>query len=96
MSTIEKLGGFRFRSKVAAFDFDWTLCRPASGATFPKDVADWTWLRPNVPDVVRDTYARGYCIVVFTNQTKAWKRDQIVAALLVQGKRTQRINHAVK
>lgn len=82
MPTI-KIGGWRFRSRVAAFDFDWTLCRPKSDLTFAKDVNDWTWLRPNVPTIVQELWAKGYCIVIFTNQSRHWtfKREQIETAL---------------
>lgn len=66
---------------MAMFDFDWTLVKPKSGGTFPKDSEDWQWLRPTVPEIVRGYYQRGFQIVVFTNQSKAWKQDQIVAAL---------------
>ena len=67
---------FRYRKKVAAFDYDHTLVKPKNG-TFPKDVDDWMWLRPNVPSIVKQYYAKGYCIVIFTNQTKKWKETQI-------------------
>ena len=71
----------RFRKKLAMFDMDWTLVKPREGRRFPKDVEDWQWLRPNVPDVVHDYYNKGYSIVIFTNQTKPWKADQIHFAL---------------
>lgn len=76
-----KVGGYRHRSKVAAFDFDWTLVKPKDHRRFPKDVEDWQWLRPNVPDVVRAWHEKGWSIVVFTNQTKEWKVEQITKAV---------------
>lgn len=76
-----KLNGFRFRSKVVAFDFDWTLVRPQNGRKFPKDVSDWEWLRPNVPDVIKQYYKKGWCIVIFTNQSKEWKVEQVRVVL---------------
>lgn len=81
---ILKVGKPRFRSKVALWDFDWTLVCPKGNKTFPKDVDDWQWLRPNVPEVVRGFYKRGFGIYIVTNQTKEWKREQIlkVAELL--------------
>jgi len=76
-----KIGAFRARKKIAAFDYDWTLVKPASGGTFPRNVDDWTWLNGMVVEVVKKAYSRGFAIVVFTNQTKAWKCDQIRTAL---------------
>ena len=74
---IIKLGKPRFRSKVALFDFDWTLVRPKNGQTFPKDVDDWQWLRSNIPKIIKGYYQKGYGIYIVTNQTKEWKKDQI-------------------
>lgn len=76
-----KIAKPRFRSKIACFDYDWTLVCPKNGRTFPKDVDDWQWLRENVPNVVKDFYKKGYGIYIFTNQSKAWKKDQIVNSL---------------
>jgi bifunctional polynucleotide phosphatase/kinase len=75
--TIVKSKGFRFRMKVAAFDYDWTIIRPNSDGEFPKNKDDWKWLRPNVPSVLKSLYDKGFCIVLFTNQTKRWKGEQI-------------------
>ena len=68
---------FRFRRKIAAFDFDKTLVTPKSASRFPKDKDDWKWLRDNVVNVVHDYYKKGFSIVIFTNQSKLWKKDQI-------------------
>ena len=67
----------RFRSKIALIDYDWTIVSPKYGV-FPKNVDDWKWLRPNVPDIIRELYKKGYGIYIVTNQTKAWKKDQII------------------
>jgi bifunctional polynucleotide phosphatase/kinase len=75
--TIVKTKGFRFRMKLAAFDYDWTIIRPNSDGEFPKNKDDWKWLRPNVPSVLKSLYDKGFCIVLFTNQTKRWKGEQI-------------------
>ena len=72
---------FRYRKKIAAFDYDHTLVKPKSNGTFPKNVEDYMWLRPNVPDVIREYYKKGYAIVIFTNQTKSWKETQIKLVL---------------
>lgn len=71
----------RFRSKIACFDYDWTLVCPKDGKVYPKDVDDWQWLRSSVPDIVREYYKNGYGIYIFTNQSKLWKKDQIIAAI---------------
>lgn len=76
-----KLNKFRFRTKIAAFDYDWTLVKPKSGGTFPKNIDDWKWLRSSVPSVLQKYYEKGFCIVVFTNQTKEWKITQIEDSL---------------
>ncbi len=55
-------------SKVAAFDVDWTLVKPKSGAKFASNRADWMWLLPCVPLALRALHEAGYAIVVFTNQ----------------------------
>lgn len=78
---IVKIQKPRHRKKLALFDFDWTLVKPKGGRAFPKDAEDWEWLRPNVPEIVKDYYTKGYAVAVFTNQTKPWKKDMITAAL---------------
>lgn len=80
-SVILKTPKFRFRGKVAIFDFDWTLVKPKSNGTFPKDEDDWMWLRPNVPIEVEKYYNKGYCIIIMTNQSKLWKVQQIQKVL---------------
>ncbi|NBP66995.1 MAG: HAD-IIIA family hydrolase [Bacteroidetes bacterium] len=72
-----KSSKFRFRSKVAAFDLDWTLIKPKSGGTFPKNDEDWIWLRPNVLDILKEYYDKGYCIIIITNQSKESKMPQM-------------------
>ena len=63
--------------KIAAFDYDWTLVNPKDNKTFPKNVDDWEWIYPNVPEILRHYHEEGYTIVIFTNQTKVWKCKQI-------------------
>lgn len=71
----------RHRSKVAIIDFDWTICKPKNNKTFPYDIDDWEWLRPNVPDVIKNLYKKGFAICIATNQSKQWKHTQIINAL---------------
>ena len=65
------------KTKIAAFDYDWTLVSPKDGKTFPKDVEDWTWVYPNIPEELKRYNKEGYSIVIFTNQSKPWKVTQI-------------------
>lgn len=67
----------RFRNKILFLDFDWTLVKPKTGHTFPKDIDDWQWLRANVPLIITDYYKHGYAIYIVTNQSKLWKIDQV-------------------
>lgn len=79
--TIIKLGSPRFRKKIAAFDYDHTLVVPKNGRNFPKDVSDYQWLFPTIPTIVKEFYQKGFMIIIFTNQSKAWKTDQIKLVL---------------
>lgn len=79
--TILKFKKPRHRQKMAMFDYDWTLVKPKQGRKFPKDADDWMWWSPNVPEVLKKYYEDGYALYVFTNQTKAWKKDHIMNSL---------------
>jgi bifunctional polynucleotide phosphatase/kinase len=68
------------RSKFAIFDFDWTIVKPKEGRKFPKDVADWQYIRESVPFVIREL-AKNHQIVILTDQSKDWKIDQIRAVV---------------
>jgi bifunctional polynucleotide phosphatase/kinase len=72
-----KLNEATYREKMAAFDFDWTLVSPKGGKTFPSDIDDWELLYPNIPGKLKKYYEDGYMIVIFTNQSKPWKLEQI-------------------
>jgi bifunctional polynucleotide phosphatase/kinase len=72
------------RQRLAIFDFDWTLVKPKDGRRFPTKAADWTWLRPSVPEVIR-RLAKDHQIVIVTDQSKAWKLDQIRAVIAELG-----------
>jgi bifunctional polynucleotide phosphatase/kinase len=65
-------------NKFAGFDFDWTLVKPKDNRKFPKSVDDWEWLFDTIPSIIQQLYTDGYIIVIFTNQTKQWKKDQII------------------
>jgi len=68
------------RTKLAIFDFDWTLVKPKEGRKFPKDVGDWQYIRESVPGVIRE-FAKDHQIVIVTDQSKLWKIDQIRAVI---------------
>ena len=68
---------FRYRRKMMGLDYDHTIVKPQGKRSFPKDADDWMWLRPNVPDIIRKYYEKGFAIVVFTNQSKQFKLQQI-------------------
>ena len=65
------------REKMASFDYDWTIVNPKEGKTFPTSIDDWVWLYPSVPNTIKKYYNEGYMIVIFTNQSKKWKFEQI-------------------
>ena len=64
------------RTKLAIFDFDWTIVKPKEGRKFPKDTDDWQYIRESVPAVLRK-FAKEHQIVIVTDQSKLWKIDQV-------------------
>lgn len=66
---------------IAAFDYDHTLVKPKEGRQFPKDIDDWMWLYSTVPKKLKKYHNKGYTIIIFTNQTKEWKCEQIKNAM---------------
>ena len=69
------------REKMAAFDYDWTLVCPKDGKTFPSNIEDWEWLYSSIPQKIKNYYDDGFMIVIFTNQSKDWKHEQIKLVL---------------
>ena len=65
------------RKKMAAFDYDWTLVIPKDGKTFSTSMDDWKWYFDNIPIIIKKYYNDGYMIVIFSNQSKLWKHEQI-------------------
>ena len=76
-SSIYKINKPKYRDKLAAFDYDWTIVNPKEGKTLPINVNDWEWYHPSVPDKIKEYYDNGHMIVIFTNQSKEWKHKQI-------------------
>ena len=80
---IKKLNNYRFRQKMAIFDYDWTLVKPKSNGTFSKNENDWVWLTKNVPIVIKEYYKKGYSINIISNQRRNYvmKEKEISNAL---------------
>jgi len=74
---IYKIGEVDYRDKMIGLDYDWTLVNPTGCKTFPTNIDDWIWYSDTVPDILKKYYEDGYMLVVFTNQSKPWKCDQI-------------------
>jgi bifunctional polynucleotide phosphatase/kinase len=70
-----------YKKKMAGFDYDWTLVKPKGERTFPKDINDWELLYDNVPNFIKECYEKNCMVVIFTNQTKSWKCEQIKLVL---------------
>ena len=66
-----------YRNKMFAIDFDHTMVTPQNCRKFPKNVDDWEWFDTSVPGKIKEYYDDGYMIVIFTNQSKKWKQEQI-------------------
>lgn len=75
--SLYKLKNPVYRQKMASFDYDWTLVSSKDGKSYPSSISDWKWLYPNIPQVIKEYHHKGYMIVIFTNQSKDWKHDQI-------------------
>lgn len=56
------------KRRIAAFDFDSTLIKSASGRTFSRDASDWKWWDSCVPGRLKDLHADGYLIAIISNQ----------------------------
>jgi bifunctional polynucleotide phosphatase/kinase len=75
---IYKINSPVFRNKMAAFDYDWTLVNPKNGKKFPTNINDWQYLYDDVPKKLKQYYENNFMIVIFTNQSKLWKCQQIM------------------
>ena len=78
---ILKLNNPIIKDKFLGLDYDWTLVCPKTGLQLPKDINDWTFLYSNMKDKLKEFCDSGFMIVIFTNQTKAWKVAQIQTVL---------------
>ncbi|KAF1849978.1 PNK3P-domain-containing protein [Cucurbitaria berberidis CBS 394.84] len=56
------------KRRVAAFDFDSTLIKPASGKTFGRDATDWKWWDSSVPGKLKELHEQGFLIAIVSNQ----------------------------
>lgn len=66
----------RSPKNLAIFDYDGTIVKAKEGRPFPKDKDDWMYVRDSVPDIIRQI-DETYQIVIVTDQSKAWKIEQI-------------------
>lgn len=70
------------RSKMAGFDFDYTLFRPKYNKYCFQSVDDWELCDPTIKQKLENTYINGYMIVVFANMmTESWGIQMIQKAL---------------
>lgn len=54
--------------RIAAFDFDGTLCGNLGNYVYPKHEDDWRWIHPTVPHVLASLHKAGYQIIILSNQ----------------------------
>lgn len=40
-ATVYNINNTEMRTKMASFDYDWTLVNPKNGKTFPSSIDDW-------------------------------------------------------
>jgi bifunctional polynucleotide phosphatase/kinase len=62
-----------FPRKLAIFDMDGTLIKTRSGKKYPENSTDWEWWDAKVIPTLQDLAARGYAIIIVTNQAGAEK-----------------------
>jgi bifunctional polynucleotide phosphatase/kinase len=65
------------RSKMAGFDFDFTLFKPKNNKIFFENINDWELMDPSIPYKLHRLLDNNYMIVVFTNYLK--NRDKYIA-----------------
>lgn len=56
------------KTKIASFDLDSTLIKPASGLTFSRNANDWKWWHSSVPGRLEELHKDGYRLVIVSNQ----------------------------
>jgi len=66
-------------SKIASFDLDSTLIKTKTGYTFPKDADDWKWFSPNVPNMLKTYFSKGYRIMIITNQGRLKNNQNLLS-----------------
>lgn len=45
---VGQIGDWKASTKIASFDFDYTLCKPKDGRKFARSGTDWEWLYPKI------------------------------------------------
>lgn len=67
----------KLSTKLAVFDFDWTLICPKNGTTWSSNKDDWKFLYDNTTDILKQYHIQGYSIVIVTYQSRQYKIDMI-------------------
>jgi bifunctional polynucleotide phosphatase/kinase len=67
---------FKFKSKVAAFDFDGTLVKNKSGKRFPINEDDWEFFSDDTKNKLIEFNKKGYCMIIISNQKGIGKNDK--------------------
>lgn len=69
------------RTKYTLLDYDGTIVRPKDGRRFPKDPSDWEYTSDNVKSRLLHLEEDGHRLLVYTHQSKPWKREHILKSL---------------
>jgi bifunctional polynucleotide phosphatase/kinase len=72
---------------VAAFDFDSTIIKTISKARFSRDANDWCWWHGSVPGKLKELHAKGYSLVIMSNQSGISLRLPANAPKVIKGDR---------
>lgn len=63
------------QDRIAAFDFDGTLAGVLGSYVYPKHGDDWKWVHPSVPKVIAHLHAKGWKIIIMSNQNGILRHD---------------------
>ncbi|KKY28613.1 putative polynucleotide kinase3phosphatase [Phaeomoniella chlamydospora] len=61
--------------KIAAFDLDDTLIKPVAGNKWLKSATSWQWWDASVPQKLRELHAKGFQLVIISNQSGIGLKD---------------------
>lgn len=66
---------FKITEKIAGFDLDHTLIKPASGNVFPKKFDDWILWEDSVSTKLHHLINNKYSVCIFSNQSKIKSKE---------------------